>query len=121
MEKLEKFIMNFKVAGCVLFFCFAFTACSKKLNISKVIADAEKQTKVMLDEIPHAKAAGHALTTGGTPGSAGTDLVSPRTLDSLGRLRLVTSRDWTSGFFPGVLWFLNEQTGKPAWKSEADF
>jgi len=35
-------------------------------------------------------------------------------------LKLVTSRDWTSGFFPGVLWFLNEYTGKKTWRSEAE-
>ncbi|RYZ22337.1 MAG: glucuronyl hydrolase, partial [Chitinophagaceae bacterium] len=33
---------------------------------------------------------------------------------------LVTSRDWTSGFFPGVLWYLYEYTKKPEWKKEAE-
>lgn len=95
-------------------------ACSNKLNVSKVLAEAEQQTKVMLAEIPKAKAARSAVTTGATPGSAGSDLVSPRTLDTAGKLRLVTSRDWTSGFFPGVLWLLNEGTGKNEWKAAAE-
>ncbi len=34
-------------------------------------------------------------------------------------MKLVASRDWTSGFFPGELWFLNEYTGKEQWKSKA--
>jgi hypothetical protein len=112
--------MNYKVVGYAILLSVGFTACSKKLNVSRVFADAEKQTKVMLAEIPKAKLARLSVsTTAATPGSAGTDLVSPRTLDSIGRLRLVTSRDWTSGFFPGVLWFLNEGTGKNEWKTQA--
>ncbi|HEY0677663.1 MAG TPA: alpha-L-fucosidase [Chitinophagaceae bacterium] len=88
------------------------------VSLPAVFADAEKQTKVMLAEIPKAIAAGSSVTTGGTPGSAGRDLVTPRSLDS-GRLRLVTSRDWTSGFFPGVLWYLYEYTRKNEWKEQA--
>ena len=29
------------------------------------------------------------------------------------------SRDWTSGFFPGVLWFLHERTNNKEWRNEA--
>ena len=36
-----------------------------------------------------------------------------------GQLKLVASSDWTSGFFPGELWFLYEYTGKEQWKSQA--
>jgi len=78
---------------------------AQHISLPQVFADAEKQTKVMLKEIPAAK---------GTK----TDLVSPRTLEK-GELRLVPAKDWTSGFFPGELWFLYEYTGKPEWKSEA--
>src|SRR5215216_1090642 len=109
--------MNYKVVGCGLILSLGFTACSKKLNVSKVFADAEKQTKVMLVEIPKAKAANSTITTGGTPGATG-ELVSPRTLEN-GELKLVSSRDWTSGFFPGVLWFLYEYTGRNDWKELA--
>ena len=34
----------------------------------------------------------------------------PRTLEPDGSLRLVPSRDWTSGFFPGYLWYVYEYT-----------
>jgi hypothetical protein len=97
--------MMIKIATSAIVFIFLFTACSPKLNTSKVFADAEKQTELMLKEIPAAK--------GGKP-----ELASPRTLEN-GQLKLVASRDWTSGFFPGILWFLNEYTGKEGWKSRA--
>src|SRR5205085_6452498 len=32
---------------------------------------------------------------------------------------LIPSRDWTSGFFPGNLWFLYEYTKDPLWLTEA--
>ena len=32
---------------------------------------------------------------------------------------LSASRDWTSGFFPGVLWYLYEFTGNDEWKAQA--
>ena len=84
---------------------------------AKIIEEAEQQTKLMLEEIPKAKGEG-AAAANTTPGSAGSDLVTPRTLDN-GRLKLVTSRDWTSGFFPGELWLLYGLTGKESWKKQA--
>src|SRR4051812_31351914 len=79
---------------------------AQKVNLPKVFADAEKQTEVMLKEIPAAKG-----------GKA--DLISPRTLEN-GQLKLVQSKDWTSGFFAGELWFLYQYTGKNDWKAEAE-
>jgi hypothetical protein len=45
--------------------------------------------------------------------------VSPRTLDKEGNLELVSSRDWTSGFFPGELWYMYEYTGADSWAEAA--
>ena len=45
-------------------------------------------------------------------------LVSPRTTED-GKLKLVRSRDWTSGFFPGNLWMVYELTGDEKWKKTA--
>jgi len=112
--------MNYRAVAFSLIVITSITSCTNKLNIRKVFGEAEAQTRVMLAEIPKAKEAGLSVTTGATPGSVGRDLVSPRTLDTMGRLRLVTSKDWTSGFFPGVLWFINEHTGKNEWKVEAE-
>nr|WP_237488220.1 glycoside hydrolase family 88 protein [Hufsiella ginkgonis] len=34
--------------------------------------------------------------------------------------RFVDFRDWTSGFWPGTLWYLFEATGNPQWKAAAE-
>ncbi|KHJ39349.1 unsaturated chondroitin disaccharide hydrolase [Pedobacter glucosidilyticus] len=83
-------------------------AFAQKVNIKKAFKHAEKQTAVMLTEVEKAK----AKTTN-------KKLVSPRTIEN-GELKLVASRDWTSGFFPGVLWFLHENNKKnKTWFTEA--
>lgn len=46
-------------------------------------------------------------------------LVSPRTIEEDGSLSLVVSRDWTSGFFPGELWYMYEYTKDPKWEQAA--
>jgi unsaturated chondroitin disaccharide hydrolase len=43
----------------------------------------------------------------------------PRTINADGSLKTESSRWWTSGFFPGSLWYLYEYTGKPELKTEA--
>ncbi|TDH20079.1 glucuronyl hydrolase [Segetibacter sp. 3557_3] len=97
-------MMRLPVIGLLLF--SALPARSQEINLAKIFADAGQQTNVMLREIPVAK-----------QGNA--ELVSPRTLDS-GMLKLVASRDWTSGFFPGQLWFLYEYTRDKKWKTAAE-
>jgi unsaturated chondroitin disaccharide hydrolase len=90
----------------ILYSC-TFTCLSQNSNTKKIFDDAVKQSALMIDETAKAK--------NGKP-----ELVSPRTLDSTGNLKLVNSRDWTSGFFPGDLWFLYEYTGKKEWKQQAE-
>lgn len=46
-------------------------------------------------------------------------LVSPRTISRNGKLSLVPSRDWTSGFFPGSLWYMYEYTKDKKWEDAA--
>lgn len=89
----------------VLMLVAGYGSHAQPVSLPKVFSDAEKQTAVMLKEIPLAK--------GDKP-----DLVSPRTLEN-GNLKLVPSRDWTSGFLPGVLWYLYEYTGKKEWETQA--
>jgi rhamnogalacturonyl hydrolase YesR len=45
-------------------------------------------------------------------------LVSPRTIENK-KLKLVSSKDWTSGFFPGNLWMVYELTRDEKWKELA--
>src|SRR5258706_15145112 len=79
--------------------------CAQQLKVNRVLADVEQQTGVLLQNIPGAN-------------KNNPELVSPRTLQGE-ELKLVTSRDWTSGFFPGMLWYLYEYTGQEKWKQQA--
>lgn len=41
-------------------------------------------------------------------------------MDSAKTIRKTTSKDWTSGFFPGNLWHLYQLTGEDAYKTQAE-
>lgn len=44
----------------------------------------------------------------------------PRTIDKgQKKWKLITYRDWTSGFWPGTLWYIYEHTRDEQWKKEA--
>ncbi|MCI2229838.1 glycoside hydrolase family 88 protein [Polaribacter sp. MSW13] len=47
-------------------------------------------------------------------------LLQPRSLNKDGTLRMAYKQDWTSGFFPGSLWYLFEHTQDKKWKTEAE-
>jgi len=47
------------------------------------------------------------------------DSLLPRTTEKDGKLGLVNAPDWTSGFYPGVLWYLYEFNQKEIFKKEA--
>jgi len=94
------------ISKLIILFGWVVTANAQNNTIGTVFSDAEKQTNTMLQEIPKAR-------------NGNADLVSPRTLDK-GELKMVASKDWTSGFFPGQLWFLYEYTGKPVWRQQAE-
>ncbi|RNL82372.1 glucuronyl hydrolase [Sinomicrobium pectinilyticum] len=50
------------------------------------------------------------------------DSVLPRNITAKtgGHWKFVPFNDWTSGFWPGTLWYLYEYTGEEKWKREAD-
>ena len=48
----------------------------------------------------------------------GDRFVSPRTIEA-GRVKMVAASDWTSGFFPGILWYMYENSGDDFWKEKA--
>ncbi len=73
-------------------------------GIKKIVADAERQVMVLYNE---------------TVAGRNNRQVFPRTFRN-DSLRLVVSDDWTSGFFPGILWFLYEYTGHAEWKARAE-
>ena len=86
-------------------------------DVSRVFADAEKQTHLLLQEIKAAKTSASIGPASALP--ANSELFSPRTLEN-GNLKLVASKDWTSGFFPGELWLLYGYTHNNVWKTEAE-
>lgn len=49
----------------------------------------------------------------------GTPRVMPRTIHKDGSLAVVPAGDWTSGFYPGVLWYMYELSGNSEWKDKA--
>ncbi|SEL74269.1 glycoside hydrolase family 88 protein [Parapedobacter koreensis] len=78
---------------------------SQDLDVGRVIRFSEGQIGLLLEET-------RLLTS-----SDGR--VSPRTLDADGRLHLVAPTDWTSGFFPGILWQLYAFTEADKWLDAA--
>ena len=46
---------------------------------------------------------------------------NPRTISSDEDLKLVSSKDWTSGFFPGCLWYIYEYTKAENWRTSAKY
>jgi unsaturated chondroitin disaccharide hydrolase len=99
--------MKRKIIGSIIAVYSMLVSCkAQDIKPAVIFNDAEKQTHVMMQEIPKTK-------------TDNPEAVSPRSLDNKGELKLVASRDWTSGFFPGVLWFLYEYTGKNEWKQQA--
>lgn len=101
MMKHPKFHVRIAVVCCFL------TGCSAHIPKAGRLDKAEFQTHLMLQEIS-------VLKDGGLQ----PDLVSPRTIEN-GQLKMVPSRDWTSGFFAGCLWYLYELSGADIWKKNA--
>lgn len=92
-------------------------ACSRTTQSTDVVKDnfdfASGQLKTALLETERVKAAF-------TEEQKEKQLVSPRNIEPDGALRLVSSRDWCSGFFPGELWYMYEYTGDEYWRQKAE-
>lgn len=106
---------NLKVGFISVF--VACVACSPAPKATDVVKDnfdfAARQLRYAFTQIDSVKA-----TTIIEPGKK--PLVSPRTIEDDGTLKLVASRDWTSGFFPGELWYMYEYTQDNYWKQQAE-
>jgi len=99
-------MLTIKVKFLIVLVLLAACTSTKKINSNNEIAPIESQTKVMVASIPTAR-------------GDKSDLISPRTIEN-GKLKLVNSHDWTSGFFAGQLWLLYAATGKDEWKQQAE-
>lgn len=95
----------------ILFFllfsvCSVVSVSAQSVKVKRVMKDIEKQTLVLVDSVKQAAKYNSAA-------------VAPRTIEK-GALKLVGSRDWTSGFFAGELWMLYGYTGDVNWQRLAD-
>jgi len=94
-----------KITLAAAFSFLAVAASAQKVDVKKQFANAANQTTFMLSQIPTADTTGNK--------------VSPRTFEN-GKFKLVKSNDWTSGFFPGELWFLYDYTHDAKWLKQAE-
>jgi hypothetical protein len=75
---------------------------TKKELIQRVFAFSEKQYDSLIHRIENNR-----------------PLLQPRGVTEEGDLRLKPFQDWTSGFFPGSLWYLYQNNGADHWKDNA--
>ncbi len=75
---------------------------TKQEVINRVFAFSEKQYDSLIHRIENNK-----------------PLLLPRGMTSEGALRLKPYHDWTSGFFPGSLWYLYKNSKSEKWKQNA--
>jgi len=106
--KLKRNKMNYPSIILTLILLISLNACKVQFKAKREIEKASLQTNIMLKEVGIAK-----------KNNVSKSLVSPRTLEN-GELKLVASKDWTSGFFPGELWYLYELTSNEHWKEQAE-
>lgn len=95
----------FSAVSLALMLCFTYhtTVAQQKFNPQTAIIYCAQQAEKTLKQIP-------------------ADSINlPRNIDhGKTKWRFVSYRDWCSGFWPGVLWYLYEGTHNPQWKAEAD-
>ncbi len=75
--------------------------------------DAIEKQLLLLHENTGKVIAGSPMT------SRGQARLVPRTINEDGSLSVVHGGDWTSGFYPGVLWYMYQMTGEEGWKEKA--
>ena len=90
--------------GMIIIFLMIQQIPVAQVNVKKTFAKAEKQTALMTDYINAHKT---------------NRLLFPRSMNG-DSVKLVHSGDWTSGFWPGILWMEYEQSKRPALREEAE-
>ena len=86
-------------------------------TLESVSADFDK-TEALRAMVPNSFAAAAAQYRGMLKRLEGTQDKFPRRWEN-GQLVTVDPKEWTSGFFPGSLWYLYEYTQAPEWKEAA--
>lgn len=98
------------IATLTVLFCMIASICfSKPIGNMNCMSFIDKQYRFALKEIEKKQIGDNSLTKKNFP----------RSLMPNGELMLVAPDDWTSGFFPGSLWYLYENTNELFWKQQA--
>ena len=90
----------------------------KQNLIDSNFAFAEQQLKYAFPKIDEARANESQESKEKRIAKQWGELTNPRNTEPDGSLRLVPSKDWTSGFFPGELWYVYEYTHDPCWNAK---
>lgn len=98
------------------------SSCTPKLG-NTIVEDnmmfAQLQLRVAFDEIDYARTNESPESREKREKNCWGELTNPRNSEPDGSLHLVPSKDWTSGFFPGELWYIYEYTQNNFWKKKA--
>lgn len=96
-------------SGFFLVILTTFIACSNSMEneLEESFVIVEEQLKYALELIEPLR------------GGKG-QVVSPRSINKNGEIRMVKSGDWTSGFFPGELWMMYDLTKDEFWRKKAE-
>ena len=108
-----KIIKNILVFSIVV---AGFTSCNNGVVVEKNRETKEELTKRVFG-IAEAQ---YSLLTARAEKENPKLLVNPRSLNTDGKIRYAWREDWTSGFFPGTLWYIYEYSKQDAWKQHAE-
>ena len=86
----------------VFLLCAALAGCAED-SVSRYVNFADQQLRILVEECE--------------PGDTATLL--PRALSEDGEIQFTKPTGWTSGFFPGSLWYMYELTGDSYWAEKA--
>ncbi|MEG1586601.1 MAG: glycoside hydrolase family 88 protein [Bacteroidales bacterium] len=94
--------MNYKTLISSVSLCLLFSSCQQTKStqdfVSENAAFADKQISLQVDAIEKSG-----------------KILNPRTTEKDGSVSYVPIDDWTSGFFPGSMWYMYELTGDKKW------
>ncbi len=106
--------------ACAVSCSIAMTSCSSEPEATMV----EKNFEFITSQLPVALAATDSvradLIASGELKKGLSEQVIMRSINADGTLHVVGTKDWTCGFFPGLLWYAYEYTGDQKWAVEAD-
>jgi hypothetical protein len=106
--------MNIKTHLLLLAFPIVFFSCQGPVEKPSPLTKEQIAAQLrLLDESVQKVQAEDPTTPNGQ------QRLMPRTIQKDGSLSVCDAGDWTSGFYPGVLWYMFEMTGQPEWKEKA--